>query len=50
MKTQPLRIKKIAIYLMTACFFISLIGCGSTPKPVDKEGLRKRADQETSKL
>ena len=27
-----------------------LIGCGATPKEVDRDGLRQRADDETSKV
>lgn len=28
----------------------SFVACGSTPKEVDREGLRERSDQETSQV
>ena len=38
---------RISIYLL----FLSLLSaCGSTPKEVDRDGLRQRADEETSQV
>lgn len=42
--------KKISL-ILNAILLISLISaCGSAPKEVDHEGLRDRADQETSQV
>ena len=38
---------RISIYLL---FLSLLIACGSTPKEVDRDGLRQRADEETSQV
>jgi hypothetical protein len=37
--------------IITAILLLSFTaGCGATPKEVDRDGLRQRADEETSKV
>lgn len=45
-QNQSYLIKLISLTLMT----MFLIACGGTPKDMDRDGLRDRADQETSQV
>ena len=44
--SHPLFVQLITLGLVSAL----LTACGSAPKDVDREGLRDRADQETSQV
>ena len=46
LRPHSLLIKLISLSLVGAF----LIACGSAPKDVDRDGLRDRADQETSQV
>ena len=44
-------LRRVFLSFIALCLSTALIACGSTPPPdVDKDGLRKRADEEHSNL